>query len=142
MICILCAIDFEDLAGHLAATEKNKCSRVFTTAYKGYALTCHGCNKELGARVVENALKHAAVCDPEETESETDEELDRRSRRLMTVAEVRALRRKGRLEDSGNNDKRDSGSNSGSKRKATVLGLPWTTESTSTMLAANQRSTM
>ena len=48
MICILCSVDFEDLAGHLGSAEKNKCSRVFTTAYKGYALTCHGCDKELG----------------------------------------------------------------------------------------------
>lgn len=133
MICILCCVDFEDLAGHLASTEKNKCSRVFTTAYKGYALTCQGCNKKLGARVVENALKHAAACDPEETESETEEDRDRRSRRLMTVAEVRAMRRKGRL---GGEDKRSSGS----ERKAAAFGLPWTAESISTMLAENQRS--
>ena len=52
----------------------------------------------------------------------------------MTVAEVRALRRKGDV----NEDKRSSGS----KRKATEFGLPWTAESRSTMLAANQRSTV
>lgn len=138
MICILCSVDFEDLARHLAPTDKNKCSRVFTAAYKGYALKCHGCNKELGARVVENALKHAAVCDPEETESETEEDLNRRSSTAMTVAEVRALRRRERLEDNDNKDKR----NSGSKRKATAFGLPWTAESRLTMLAAGQPSTV
>lgn len=87
MICPLCSIDFEDLAGHLSSTEKNKCTRVFTASYKGYALMCHMCNKEIGPCVVKSALKHAAVCDPEETESEREEERSGRSLRF-------ALRRK------------------------------------------------
>lgn len=94
MICPLCSVDFEDLAGHLSSTEKNKCTRVFTASYKGYALVCHICDKEIGPRVVESALKHAAVCDPEETESETEEERRGRPLGFMTAAEVRAQRRR------------------------------------------------
>lgn len=73
MICIFCDIDFEDLAQHLCDRHtKFRCSRVFTSAYKGYAAVCHRCGEELGGRTVEHAVKHAAVCDPEATESDPE----------------------------------------------------------------------
>jgi len=43
---------------------------IFTSAYKGYPAACHQCGLELGVRTVQNAVKHAVVCDPEATESE------------------------------------------------------------------------
>ena len=79
MICPFCEIDFEDLAQHLRdGHAKFRCGRVFTSAYKGYAAVCHRCGDELGGRTVEHAVKHAAVCDPEATE--TDEEMRPRVR--------------------------------------------------------------
>jgi len=74
MICPFCDIEFEDLARHLRDSgTRFRCSRVFTSAYKGYAAVCHRCGEELPGRTVEHAVNHAAVCDPEATE--TDEEM-------------------------------------------------------------------
>lgn len=82
MICIFCEVDFEDLERHLRDRHaKSRCWRLFTSAYKGYAAVCHRCGFELGGRTVQHALEHAAVCDPEATESDPEMERYKRARK-------------------------------------------------------------
>ncbi|CAM9699112.1 unnamed protein product [Ectocarpus sp. 6 AP-2014] len=79
MICILCEVEYENLEMHLCDKgAKSKCYRVFTSAFRGYAVQCRCCGKYLGKLTVAKAVKHAKICDPEETESETEEELNAR----------------------------------------------------------------
>lgn len=79
MICIFCDVEYENLEAHLCDKgAKSKCYLVFTSAFKGYAPRCQRCGIELRKRTVSNALKHAKICDPEATESETEEELNAR----------------------------------------------------------------